>query len=125
LKAAITDQISRRIEDVSARIADPGEIAAALREALQEQSQDATTRWDDLVDRLATRRYAGHAEGDDVGLVALIRSLEQVLDARDLRFIAMLEEAARALPARRRAPFLSRAKRSLKPGEKPPGREKK
>ena len=117
LKAAVTDHISGRLEDVSARMASSGEIAAALRDVLQEQPKDAATRWDDLVGQLAARRWGGRAEGDDVAIVALIRALEKILDARDQRFLAFLDETARAMPARRRAPFLRRAKTSLQPGQ--------
>ena len=128
VRTAITEAVLERLEELSRRMLDlrtgPEEIAQVLRGVVHEQSSDVGTRWDDLVSTLARQRgYNGMASADDVFLVALVRSLEQVLDERDRRLVTMLDGIARSLPSRRRAGFLSRARKTIaetdEPGSKP------
>jgi uncharacterized phage infection (PIP) family protein YhgE len=126
-RAMLSDLITDRVEQVSAQLTDLRdgagleEVADMLRRALREHTEAAATRWDDLVGQLARRRGAeGRPDVDDLALVGLIRSLEQVLDDRDERFLRMLEELARAIPIRRRANFFRRAQSSLKSGGRNP-----
>lgn len=124
-RAALLDALTVRLEELGGRLRDlrgpqREEMDAMLRGVVREQSKDAAARWDGLLTQIAARAGDARAAGDDLLFVTLIRSLEELLDERDRRIVAMLEEAARSMPARRRAPFLYKAERALAAPEKPP-----
>ena len=124
LRSSLIDRMGDQLQTMASRLAElpsgatTGDVFEIVREALAQQANQAATRWDSLVDHLVKMRaHVLGPDSDDIELVALIRSLEQVLDARDQRIVQMLDEAARALPTKRRKLFLKRAASSLDSAE--------